>query len=131
MKTMMHRVLALTLALLLVLGLAACGTEGDSGKDNGKTVAEDIVNGDFEDVSSGQWVGWTRKDAAFNFRGVTDQEKISGAPMEKSGTYYFAGTVGGNPPMRGTLTSDPFKLGGNGFITFKMGGGKNTEKCYV
>ena len=131
MKTMMHRVLALTLAFLLVLGLAACGTEGDSGKDNGKTVAEDIVNGDFEDVSSGQWVGWTRKDAAFNFRGVTDQEKISGAPMEKSGTYYFAGTVGGNPPMRGTLTSDPFKLGGNGFITFKMGGGKDTEKCYV
>lgn len=131
MKTMMHRVLALALALLLVLGLAACGTEGDSGKDNGKTAAEDIVNGDFEDVSSGQWVGWTRKDAAFNFRGVTDAEKISGAPMEKSGTYYFAGTVGGNPAMRGTLTSDPFKLGGNGFITFKMGGGKDTEKCYV
>lgn len=127
MKTTMHRVLALALALILVLSLAAC----DSGKDNGKKVAEDIVNGDFEDVSSGQWVGWTRKDAAFNFRGVTDAEKISGAPMEKSGTYYFAGTVGGNPAMRGTLTSDPFKLGGNGFITFKMGGGKNAEKCYV
>ena len=131
MKNMMNRVLALTLALLLVLSLAACDTETGTKDDNTKTVAEDIVNGDFEDVSSGQWVGWTRKDAAFNFRGVTDVEKISGAPMEKSGTWYFAGTVGGNPAMRGTLTSDPFKLGGNGFITFKMGGGKNTEKCYV
>ena len=125
MKTKLHRALALILALLLALGLTACG------KEDSPAVANDIINGDFEDVASGQWVGWTRKDAAFNFRGVTDREKINGAPMEKSGNYYFAGTVGGNPPMRGTLTSEPFKLGGNGFITFKMGGGKNTDKVYV
>ncbi|MBR4393264.1 MAG: hypothetical protein IKT07_04480, partial [Oscillospiraceae bacterium] len=91
----------------------------------------DIVNGDFEEVSEGKWVGWTRHDAAFNFRGVVSTEKIKGAPMEKSGEYYFAGSEGGNPAMRGTLTSDVFKLGGIGFITFKMGGGKDTEKCYV
>ena len=130
MKTYLHRIFAVLLVVLLAFGTFACDNAGNSVKPE-VTVADDIVNGDFEDVSSGQWVGWTRKDAAFNFRGVTDAEKVNGAPMEKNGDYYFAGTVGGNPAMRGTLTSDPFKLGGNGFITFKMGGGKNTEKCYV
>ena len=119
--------LSVLLCLSLLSGLAACGGNGE----NSGSAAADIVNGDFEDVSGGSWVGWTRKDAAFNFRGVVDTEKVNGVVMEKTGNYYFCGTAGGNPPMRGTLTSDVFKLGGNGFITFKMGGGKNTEKVYV
>ncbi len=123
MKNNLSRILLLLIALLMVFGLTACKEK--------VSYPEEIVNGDFEDVSEGKWVGWTRSDAAFNFRGVTDVEKVNGAPIEKSGTYFFAGTVGGNPAMRGTLTSDPFKLGGNGFITFKMGGGKDKEKVYV
>ena len=123
----MRRLLALLLALSMLLALAACGSQ-DGG---GSKAADDIVNGDFEEVADGKWVGWTRQDAAFNFRGVVSDEKINGTPMEKSGDYYFSGARGGNPPMRGTLTSDVFKLGGNGFITFKMGAGKNTEKVYV
>ena len=120
-----RKLLALLLALSMLFALAACGAPG------GGNAADDIVNGDFEDVADGQWVGWTRQDAAFNFRGVVSDEKINGVPMEKSGSYYFAGAKGGNDVMRGTLTSDVFKLGGNGFITFKMGAGKNTEKVYV
>ena len=115
--------LALLLALSMVLSLAACG---------GEKVPTDIPNGDFEaEHELGKWSGWTREDAAFNVRGLVSDEKISGAVMEKSGEFYFAGSIGGNPTMRGTLTSDPFKLGGNGFITFKMGAGKDNEKCYV
>ncbi len=125
MKKNVKRWFSAILALCMTLGLAACGNSG------GGTAAEDIVNGDFEEIADGQWVGWTRQDAAFNFRGVVSDEKINGVEMEKSGEYYFAGTKGGNPPMRGTLTSDVFKLGGNGFVTFKMGAGKNTEKVYV
>lgn len=121
MKT--KKFLALLLALSMLLSLAACG---------GEQVPTDIPNGDFEaEHEAGKWTGWTREDAAFNVRGLVDAEKLSGAVMEKSGTYYFAGSEGGNPAMRGTLTSDVFKLGGNGFITFKMGAGKNTEKIYV
>lgn len=121
MKT--RKFLALLLALSMVLGMAACG---------GEQVPTDIPNGDFEaEHEAGKWAGWTREDAAFNVRGLVDAEKLQGAVMEKSGTYYFAGCEGGNPAMRGTLTSDVFKLGGNGFITFKMGAGKDTEKCYV
>ena len=128
MKKSFARLLSALLILSLLLGLAACGADN---ADSKTAAAEDIVNGDFEEVSEGQWVGWTRHDAAFNFRGVVNNEKIKGVTMEKSGEYYFAGTEGGNPPMRGTLTSDVFKLGGNGFITFKMGGGKDTEKVFV
>ncbi len=114
---------ALLLVLSMLLGMAACG---------GEQVATDIPNGDFElEHEAGKWNGWIREDAAFNVRGLVDAEKIHGAPMEKSGSLYFAGSEGGNPAMRGTLTSDVFKLGGNGFITFKMGAGKNTEKIYV
>ena len=92
----------------------------------------DVPNGDFEELSAnGRWVGWKRKDAAFNVRGTVADEKLNGAPMEKSGEYYFSGIKGGNPVMRGTLTSEPFVLGGTGFIYFKIGAGKNTEKCYV
>ncbi|HIQ77275.1 MAG TPA: hypothetical protein IAB79_07515 [Candidatus Faecousia excrementipullorum] len=117
------RFFALLLALTMLVTMAACGETSAAG---------DIPNGDFElEHEAGQWNGWTREDAAFNVRGLVDTDKLNGAVMEKSGDLYFAGCVGGNPAMRGTLTSDVFKLGGNGFITFKMGAGKNTEKVYV
>ncbi len=127
MKKKAAAALSFCLAASAVFALSACG----GGGEGSTAVSDDIVNGDFEQVEDGKWVGWTREDAAFNFRGVVSDEKIGGAPMEKSGEYYFAGPKGGNPPMRGTLTSDPFRLGGNGFITFKMGAGKDTEKVYV
>lgn len=123
MKKFVRRCACALLVLCMVLSIAAC-TKGGS-------AASGIINGDFEEVSGGKWVGWTRADAAFNFRGVVSDEKINGVVMEKSGDHYFAGSVGGNPAMRGTLTSDVFKLDGSGFITFKMGAGKNTEKVYV
>lgn len=127
MKSFIKKTVSPLLALCMVLGMAACGDSGSQGKG----AADDIVNGGFEDVSEGKWVGWTRQDAAFNFRGVVDSDEVNGASIEKNGTYFFSGTAGGNPAMRGTLTSDVFKLGGNGFITFKMGAGKNTDKVYV
>lgn len=121
MKT--RKFLALLLALSMLLSFAACG---------GEQVSTDIPNGDFEaEHEAGKWTGWTREDAAFNVRGLVEAEKLNGAVMEKSGTYYFAGCEGGNPAMRGTLTSDVFKLGGIGVITFKMGAGKDTDKVYV
>ena len=124
MKKFVCRWTCALLALSMLVSLAACAQGSGS-------AADDIVNGDFEEVSEGNWVGWTREDAAFNFRGVVSDEKAGGVTMEKSGDYYFAGAVGGNPAMRGTLTSDVFKLGGNGFITFKIGAGKDTQKVYV
>ncbi len=122
MKNPMKALLVAALVLLLGIGCVF------------SAVAEtaDIPNGDFEELSTdGRWISWTRKDAAFNVRGVVSDEKIYGTPMEKSGEYYFCGIKGGNAVMRGTLTSAPFVLSGTGVISFKIGAGKNTEKCYV
>ena len=122
----MRSILALLLVLSMAFSFAAC-----TPKDNAQ-VPTDIVNGDFEaEHENNQWTGWTRSDAAFNVRGLISDEKLNGAVMEKSGNFYFSGVGAGNQTMRGTLTSDVFKLGGNGFITFKMGAAKNTEKVYV
>ena len=122
----MRSILALLLVLSMAFSFAAC-----TPKDNAQ-VPTDIVNGDFEaEHENNQWTGWTRSDAAFNVRGLISDEKLNGAVMEKSGNFYFSGVGAGNQTMRGTLTSDVFKLGGNGFNTFKMGAAKNTEKVYV
>lgn len=121
----------------ILLGAAGCGKDKDaeteSDKDKtAKGAAADIVNGSFEaEHESGQWVGWTRSGSSFNARGLSDKTEMNGVPIEKDGNFFFCGTAADNPAMKGTLTSDVFTLGGNGFITFKMGGGKNTEKIYV
>ena len=115
----------------MLYGGAGCGKDASEDKDI-KNAAADIVNGSFEaEHESGQWVGWTRSGSSFNVRGLSDVTEMNGVEMEKDGTFFFCGTAADNPAMKGTLTSDVFTLGGNGFITFKMGGGKNTEKMYV
>ncbi len=121
--------------VLVSLGLvffisAMTGCSSDKA-DAPKEVLE-LANGSFEAAhEAGKWVGWTRSDAAFNVRGVVEDEKCGGVTMEKDGNFFFSGTAAGNETMRGTLTSDVFTLTGNGFITFKMGAGKNTDKVYV
>ncbi len=119
----------------MLFGCVGCGKDGaDTGEDSKKPSepAADIVNGSFEaEHESGQWAGWTRSGSSFNVRGLSDAAEMNGVEIEKDGNYFFCGTAADNPAMKGTLTSDVFTLGGNGFITFKMGGGKNTEKVYV
>ena len=125
------RVLSCLVVAGMLYGGAGCGKDASEDKDI-KNAAADIVNGSFEaEHESGQWVGWTRSGSSFNVRGLSDVTEMNGVEMEKDGTFFFCGTAADNPAMKGTLTSDVFTLGGNGFITFKMGGGKNTEKMYV
>ncbi|MCR5153661.1 MAG: hypothetical protein K6B75_02325 [Lachnospiraceae bacterium] len=115
-------------ALLIVLSLSF----GCSSKENEADSVSELVNGSFEEPhDTGKWVGWTRSDAAFNVRGVIDVDTTGGVTMEKDGNFFFSGAAAGNETMRGTLTSDVFTLTGNGFISFKMGAGKNNEKVYV
>lgn len=118
------RIFSFAATCTLLLGCTACSKSEDYPKE--------IPNGDFEEVSAdGKWIDWTRKDAAFGVRGIIRSDKVNGVEMEKSGEYFFSGSDGGNQVMRGTLTSKPFKLTGTGFISFKMGAGKDNEKCYV
>lgn len=43
----------------------------------------------------------------------------------------YIGAKGGNEGAKGTLTSSPFKLGGSGWITYKLGGAKNADRVYL
>lgn len=125
-----NRAVATTVCMVMALGCAACSCSGDE-EGSGK-VNSDIVNGDFEQIGeNSKWIGWTRDDAAFSARGIVDKTTLNGVDMAKSGTYFFSGSDAGNQAMRGTLTSEVFKLSGTGHIVFKMGAGKNTDKVYV
>lgn len=123
------------LACTMVLGcggavIAGCG--GGGGGNNPVTVHDDILNGGFEE---GDFTGWKAGgDYAFDEEGVVDTDNVEGLDITvggKVGSYYFNGLAAANATASGTLTSDPFKLGGTGKIGFKMGAGSAQDKCYV
>ena len=94
-----------------------------------------VLNGDFE---TGDLTGWTLETTS----GTTDIGYVSGQdvfwknadkPYNKDGSFLFTGIEDVNGWMegaKGNLTSSSFKIGGCGFITFKLGGGYNPE-CYI
>ena len=85
-----------------------------------------VLNGDFE---TGSMYGWS---LVGNICGISSEnrwwnENIS---FNKDGTYFVSGWAGAEAE-RGSLTSSAFTVGGCGWITFKLGGGKNTDLCRV
>lgn len=101
-------------------------------KHEAPAVHEDILNGGFE---QGDLTGWNAAgDYAFDAEGVVETETVEGVGITvggKVGKYYFNGLAAANATSTGTLTSDPFTLGGTGKIGFKIGAGSDSEKCYV
>lgn len=122
------------LVCTMVLGTGAAALTGCSGCNPAKsdTVHDDIVNGGFEE---GDFTGWKAEgDYAFDAEGVVEDEAVSGLSVTvggKVGKYYFNGLAAANATATGTLTGEPFKLGGTGKIGFKIGSGSDKEKCYV
>ena len=86
-----------------------------------------IVNGNFE---TGDLTGWSSSGG--NFGSVSGNKIwwLESFLFNKSGTYFFNGFAG-NEHESGSLTSQAFEVGGCGFISFKLGGGKNTDQCYI
>ena len=94
-----------------------------------------VLNGDFE---TGDLTGWTLSTTF----GATEMGYVSGQdvfwknadkPYNKDGRFLFTGiedVMGSMEGAHGTLTSSIFTVGGCGFITFKLGGGYNSE-CYI
>ena len=85
-----------------------------------------VLNGDFE---TGDLTGWTMDGNIMNIDhgDVWWNEWYS---FNKDGNYFMNGWKG-EEVAKGTLTSSDFTVGGSGMITFKLGGGKNTDLCYV
>jgi hypothetical protein len=87
----------------------------------------EIANAGFETGSLG---GWTIEGDAFDHAGVTDEETwwAEKIPYNRDGNYHFGMY---NEAGTGKLTSTTFELGGSGWITFKLGGGKDVNKMYI
>ena len=122
------------LACTIVLGTGTAVFAGCSSCNptEPETVHDDIVNGGFE---QGDFTGWkVAGDFAFDADGVVEEEAIEGLGVTvtgKVGKYYFNGLAATNATATGTLTSEPFKLGGTGKIGFKVGSGSDAAKCYI
>ncbi len=89
---------------------------------------KEITNPSFE---TGTLKGWEIKGEAFSNSGVIFDDKDSlGNYYNQEGDFFF---YGGNAKKGsvGELLSNEFVLSGNGLIGFKIGAGKNYEKCYV
>ena len=88
----------------------------------------EIANPGFE---LGNLNGWKiESGAAFSDYGVTDQTTwwAEAIPYNGDGKYWFGMY---NEGAVGKLRSSTFELGGSGWITFKLGGGKDATKCYI
>lgn len=127
MKKMKFSALA---GLLSVAALAGCTGGGDhSGDSTGSgEIPTTITNGGFEE---GNLSGWTRTGMAFSASDVTDADTVNGVTVNKEGTYFLNGNHSSLASARGTLRSPTFKLTGTGYVGFKIGAAKNTEKIYV
>lgn len=85
-----------------------------------------VTNGDFE---TGSLYGWTLDG---NIGGISSDSIWWGENVlfNKDGKYFFNGWSGEEDAV-GTLTSSAFTVGGSGWMTFKLGGGKSTELCRI
>lgn len=88
-----------------------------------------VSNGTFE---NGNMDNWTASDPSHPIMGISSDYTWWNECYlyNKGGSFFMNGWVTGEVNT-GTLTSESFTLGGSGFVTYKLGGGKNKEFCYI
>ena len=87
-----------------------------------------VANGGFE---TGDLTGW---ECVGNIGRVVSEDFWLDRPYNKKGRYLFTGFEHDGQKLesnKGTLTSSPFEVGGSGWITYLLGGGKKPELCYL
>ena len=88
-----------------------------------------VINGTFE---TGDFSGWTMSDEENPIMGISRDYTwwFECFLYNKGGSFFMSGWKGeeGNT---GTLTSSAFEVAGSGMITYKLGGGKDSSKCYI
>ena len=94
-----------------------------------------LVNGDFE---TGDLTGWTLSNS--DLGNVIDNDYYwEGRAFNNDGKLFSAYTINnasgyaqeGREDAMGTLTSSTFVIGGSGFITYKLGGAKNSDGVWL
>lgn len=94
----------------------------------GKNNIYQVDNGDFE---TGFLFGWK---VTGNIGRVVNQNYWLDKPYNKEGDYLFTGFEHDGQKLEGntgTLTSSAFEIGGSGWFTYLLGGGKNASLCYM
>lgn len=88
-----------------------------------------VPNGTFE---TGNASHWTFSDGANPIMGINNRYTWWNECYlyNKQGSYFLDGWIGGEANT-GTATSETFTLGGSGFVTYRLGGGKNKAECYI
>ena len=90
-----------------------------------------VKNGTFE---TGDLTGWTPSWSNESGRiGVVSNKSVwwndAKLSFNKAGTYFFSGEE--DEGKTGTLTSSAFTVGGAGYMTFRMSGGRDPLACYI
>ena len=88
-----------------------------------------VYNGDFE---LGNLNGWTKVGQIGQVTDIPnywygDHESVDGFSFNRDGSYHFSSYADDNEGAYGYLKSSTFVVGGNGWITFKLGAARNTE----
>ena len=92
-----------------------------------------VKNGTFE---TGDLTGWTLSNDAEPILNVKSDYTWWNECFlfNKQGSYFLSGWKTRDVSLEantGTLTSSAFKLGGSGYITYRLGGGKNKALCHI
>ena len=88
-----------------------------------------VTNGTFE---TGDTSGWTFSDEAHPIMSISrDYTWWNECYLFNRGGSFFMNGWEAAEGNTGTMTSSTFTLGGSGFVTYKLGGGKNKDKCYI
>jgi sucrose-6-phosphate hydrolase SacC (GH32 family) len=133
MAFFLHRVkrrISLFVAGLIFVQLAIPLQSIVSASEDDADVPYEIVNPGFE---TGDLTGWTVMSGnAFGPESVSDEttwwaEQI---PYHQEGSYHLNGWRR-QESSTGVLRSSIFRLGGSGWISFKLGGGKHTDKMHI
>lgn len=128
----MKRFMGVSALFALSTTLVGCNQETNT-VEEGSSVYE-VENGGFE---TGDLSGWTILEGnAFSEDAVATVETFWDAaiPYGHTGNWHLVGTGFDGSIVEnetGKLKSSIFKLGGDGKISFKLGGGKDAEKCYL
>ena len=88
-----------------------------------------VTNGTFE---TGDFTGWTFSDENNPILGIGRDYTwwLEWYLYNKGGSFFASGWKAEEENV-GTMTSSTFKLGGAGIVTYKLGGGKDSNKCYI
>ena len=88
-----------------------------------------VINGTFE---TGNMSGWTASNSEAPILGMASEYTWWNECylFNKAGSFFLSGWKTGEANT-GTLTSSSFLLGGSGYITYRLGGGKNKDLCHI